>query len=120
MVAPWPGGLPTAPLLGSLQVKEQDAVLKFSPDIPGMTLRRARYNASVAAYGFSFYLTIAQLATLMTFFKTTLSMGALSFTFTDPVTAAVKTFSFAGPPDVVAISAPGYYRVNLSLIRAAE
>ena len=118
MVA-WPGSLPAKPLIDSLGVQTDDNVLRFKPDV-GVEIRRARYTAVSEHFSFTLYLKKTELATLKTFYKTTLGNGVTSFDFTDPLTGATGTFSFAGPYGVQSMSSPDLFAVTLTLEKPAE
>ena len=117
-MAVWPGGLPTAPLLGSLAVAIDDNVLRYETDV-GTPIRRARYTAQSQRHSFSMILTTVQLVALDYFYKTTLGSGVLSFDFTDPITGATASFSFAEPYSIQSMAVNGNFAVSFSLIKAA-
>jgi hypothetical protein len=115
----WPGGIPAAPLLGSLAVQNDDNVLRFQSDV-GTPIRRSRYTAQSQRHSFSLILSTAQLATFDYFYKTTLGNGVTSFDFNDPITGVSASFSFAEPYSVQSMAVNGYYVVSVSLIKAAS
>lgn len=61
---------------------------------------RSRFTDGVDVYSCSIFATYAELATLDTFYKTTLNNGALPFTFLDPISNSTQTFRFINPPQI--------------------
>ena len=119
MVDVWPVSLPQAPLQGTLSEQDQDNVVR-GPAMPGAEpQRRRRFSAVAKTVSFSMNMTSAQLATLRTFYHTTLGGGVYGFEFEDPSTGATKEFSFLEPFQVQH-TATDIYRVNVTLIRKAE
>lgn len=114
----WPVSLPQAPLQGTLSRQRQDNLWQ-GPAAIGVGQRRAKASASSRAISFAMNMTAAQLATLDTFFVTTLGQGSKPFTFTDPVSGDAKEFYFAEPYQDQHVQADAY-RVTLSLIGAVE
>lgn len=119
MADAWPVTLPETPLAGSYTEQLQDNVIR-GPAAPGAEgQRRARFSATAKTVTFSMNMTKAQLATLLTFYQTTLGSGVLGFEFTDPTTGTTKEFAFAEPYQAAHISVD-LYRVTMTLIRKAE
>lgn len=74
----------------------QNAVIRTSMDAGPDKVRR-RFTAAPRRFtGTTPFLTKTELETFETFFETTLQMGALSFTATDPLSCTTKTFRFVG------------------------
>lgn len=119
MADAWPLTLPQTPLSGTYSEQRQDNV-KRGPAAPGAeSQRRRRFSAAAKTVSFSMNLTKAQLATLETFYVTTLASGTYGFEFTDPTSDDTKEFSFLEPYRVDHISVDDY-RVSMTLIRKAE
>jgi len=78
----WPGTLPQSALINDYTESLEDNLSRFQPEVGPPKLRR-RSSIFTTSVGFSMLLTSAQLATLETFYKTTLEDGALSFTTND-------------------------------------
>lgn len=121
-MAAWPGTLPDLPLTGSFRRVAQDNVLRFSPDV-GDDIRRRRTTAKSVNDTFQMVLTQAQVVILDDFYADDCYDGAVSFTYTDPITETTKTFAWAAPYEIEEIStvatAP-LFRATLALIRQAE
>lgn len=119
MADAWPVTLPQSPLAGTFAEQGQDNVIR-GPAEPGAEgQRRARFTARAKTVSFAMNMTAAQLATLETFYNTTLGYGVSRFEFEDPVTGATKEFAFMEPYQVQHVAAD-IFRVSLSLIRKAE
>ena len=90
----WPTDLPS-PLLGGYSESPPNMVIASSTDTgPGKV--RLRTTAGVRPLQWSFILTAAQVASLDTFFITTIKGGSLSFTATDPRTSVSGTYRMKG------------------------
>ena len=114
----WPVTLPQLALVGAA-TQDDDAVLRTSMDT-GPASRRRRYTAISQSLSFRMVFTGVQRATFDTFYRTTLSHGALSFDWTDPVDDATVTMAFKEPPKfsvVVGDATPAdrIWQVTLSL-----
>lgn len=118
----WPETVPGIPLAGTLVSADRENTLKGPSDVEGMEPRRQRYSAMVADYAFSLILTTYQYETLRTFHKDECAGGALSFTHLDYslATPITKTFTWSDAPKGQALPAPGYWSVQVSLVRSAE
>lgn len=119
MADAWPLTLPQAPLAGSYTQQLQDNVLRGPAEAGAEGQRRRRFTATAKTVSFAMNMTAAQLATLETFYKTTLGGGVLRFTFEDPVTGTTKEFSFEEPYQAQHVSAD-IFRVSMTLLRVAE
>ena len=115
----WPAGLPSSPILGSLSVAADDNALRFQPDA-GPAIRRARYTAISETYSFTIIFSAAEFAAFKQFYKDALGNGVASFDFIDPITGAIKSFSFAEPYSFQSMQVNGYYAVAITLTKAAE
>ena len=103
----WPASLPSTPLLQGLSYTPQTQVVRTPMDIGPPKLRR-RTSAEVTPFSARLVLTGAQLATLRTFFFTTLAGGALTFTWLEPTTGASVTMQFRGPYTATPLRAHGF------------
>ena len=61
------------------------------------TERRRRFTSGVRDYGMTFRMTKAQVATLDSFYLTTLSGGVVKYDWTNPRTGTTDTFRFKSP-----------------------
>ena len=95
-MAVWPVSLPQTPFLG-LRDQRQDARLRTEMDVGPAKMRR-RHTAAVRNITATTLLTGTQRATFDTFYKTTLSEGALAFDWVDPVDGTTTSFRFVSPP----------------------
>ena len=112
-MASWPGTLPATPLLRGYAESPPDLTIRTQMDQGPAKIRR-RFTAAPRPMRFAFNMTTAQIAILDTFYVTTLSGGALTFTFTNPRTAATDTYRFLSPPTYTPWSG-SYWRVELDL-----
>ena len=109
----WPASLPQTPLIAGYKEKVPDLVLRTTMDTgPDKTRRRA--TAGVRPFDWPTILTTAQIATLDTFYVTTLNSGALTFTVNHPRTAVSETWRFIGPPEYIPLSG-SLHRVAIKL-----
>ncbi len=92
----WPASLPQLPLIG-MTAQDDDAVLRTSMDT-GPATRRNRFTAITQSVSFPMVLTGTQRVTFDTFYRTTISHGALSFDWTDPVDDSTVSMAFKSPP----------------------
>jgi hypothetical protein len=107
------------PLSGSLTFQDQDNLLRGPADA-GEGPRRRRFSAVSRLLNFTMVMSATQLATLQTFYKTTLGGGVSRFTYVDPVSGDAKEFAFAEPYQVQDMGGVDCFRVSLALIRKVE
>jgi hypothetical protein len=88
-------------------------VLRTSMDAGPASVRR-RSRANVRQITGTLILTISQVATLDTFYVTTINGGVDSFTWVDPKTGVAATMRFVNPPTYTSISG-GMFSVKLTL-----
>jgi len=112
MVA-WPGTLPQTPLYVGYEENTPDLLVRTGMDTGPDKIRR-RATAGVREITWPTILTIAQVATLETFYITTLASGALTFTLNHPRTAVGSTWRFVKAPTYTQVP-PGNYRAVLKL-----
>jgi len=94
----WPGTLPQTPTTGGYEEAPPDLTIRTEMDA-GQAKRRRRFTAGPREFSVSFVLTKAQVATLDTFYVTTLKGGSLSFDWFHPRTGAAGEFAFVGRPN---------------------
>ena len=112
-MAAWPAALPQLSLLEGALEAPQDATIRSEMDV-GPAKRRRRYTWSPRRFSVPLILTVAQVATLETFYVTTLGGGVDAFDWLHPRTAAAVSFAFVGRYQLLPIGA-GYYQVMLEL-----
>lgn len=93
----WPGSLPENLLLGS-SIQDEESRLISSMDA-GPPTKRNRFTAITKTISGEVILKGAQLDTFLTFFRTTLSNGALAFDWKYPVDDSTVTMSFKNKPE---------------------
>jgi len=94
----WPGTLPTSPEGPGYSEVLPNTLIRTNMDA-GPPKVRQKFTAGVRPFTMSWMLTKAQVATLDTFYVTTLKGGALSFDgLAQPRTQAAVTFRFVEPP----------------------
>lgn len=91
-MATFPASLPK-PLQDNYQPGAIDPWVEDAPEV-GSNARRKRVTRALKTFSFTLRLTTAELATLETFYETTLSDGVDSFSWTDPVKGTVYTVRF--------------------------
>ena len=102
---PWPVGVPESALISGYSEQVEDNVARFQPEVGPAKLRR-RTSFSQTVYQFGLIMTTTEYDSLLTFYRTTLKDGTLSFKRKHPRTqVASKTFLFMKPPTSVPVSA---------------
>jgi len=96
MVA-WPASLPQSPLIAGFEEDVPETALRTEMDAGPAKLRR-RFTASVRPIKYPLILTETQVATLDTFYVTTMQAGTLPFTHTHPRTGAAINARFTKAP----------------------
>lgn len=114
MTDAWPGGLPQSPLLQGYSESPPDVALRTPMD-GGVAKLRRRFTAATRPLQWAMICTKAQVATLDTFYSTTLVGGTLPFTFDHPRTTDNEEFRFIAPPVYVVIGSEDEWRVSVSL-----
>ena len=94
----WPSTLPQSVLVRGYKEQSEDLTVRTQMAAGPDKVRR-RFTAGVREMLWPLILTTAQVATLDTFYHTTLLGGALPFTHTNPRTAATKDFRFTELPE---------------------
>ncbi|MGM4891271.1 hypothetical protein [Tardiphaga sp. 839_C3_N1_4] len=116
MVDAWPAEFPQELEQNGFSEGVGDGVLEYQPD-QGPSISRRRTSAVMRPLSGTMQMSAAQIATLRTFFDTTLMGGALPFEFPDQIqdgTLLVKFPKGAGP-SWSALSGE-LYRVQLSMM----
>ncbi len=111
-MATWPGSLPALPLLRGWQETAPDTIIRSTVD-NGPAKLRQRFTAGVRPFQFGLLLTAAQVATLDTFYVTTLAGGSLPFDWTNARTGGAVSYRFVSPPAYT--SHDQFYHAALSL-----
>ena len=93
----WPASLPDFVLRDGYTEGFKDLVIRSQTD-SGQTKRRKRFSDGPMSVTFTIELTSAELDAFHTFFETTISSGALSFTKPHPRTLVTETFAFRSTP----------------------
>lgn len=95
-MANWPATLP-APLVGSLNDSLPNNVIRSAMD-KGPEVVRRRTTANVQPISFTLRLTVAQRATLETFYNTDTISGSSVFVYSHPLTGVSGNARFVQPP----------------------
>lgn len=95
-MANWPSTIPQLPKVGFAEEPEPNTI-RYQTD-GGPAEVRQRSTKTVTTLKTTMEFTGAQLATLMTFYNTTLSSGTLTFDWEHFRTDAAATFRFVKPP----------------------
>ena len=95
MTAAWPSDVNQIAQTSTYSEAADLNVASFKPEVGPPKLRR-RMSISTDTLGFQLWVTSAEYASFLTFYRTTLKDGTLPFTFTHPRTKAVTSFVFAG------------------------
>lgn len=95
--ATWPTTLPQAPLADSTTSAQPVSNAIRSNTEAGVAKMRRRFTAVATPFNCSIKVTSAQLATLRTFYKTTL-LDVLPFTWVDFATGAAANYRFIQRP----------------------
>lgn len=111
--AAWPVSVTQNCVRGSYREAPDENVARFQPEVGPSKMRR-RMSISSKQIQFESVLSLAECATLDTFWRTTLKDGTLPFTRKNPRNGATETYIFAGPYQRIDL-AGGYDRVAFSL-----
>lgn len=107
-MAVWPLTLPQAP--GGVTERAPYHAIRSVPET-GPEKRRPRYTGGIRHFALSFLLWDDEVATLETFYQTTLLGGSLAFDWLHPRTGAAASMRFTSPPDMRP-TGPRSYRVT--------
>lgn len=109
----WPGTLPQEFLQRGASETAPNLIIRTNMDAGPAKVRR-RFTAEVRPIQGNLLLTTAQVATLDTFFVTTVKGGSLAFDWVNQRTAASESFRFVGIPTYTKMSGD-FYEVTLKL-----
>lgn len=112
-MAAWPASLPEQPLADGYTESALPNVVRSEMEIGPAKLRR-RYTAEIKVYAVQFMLTTAQVATLETFYDSTLNGGVDPFDWVDHRTGATVSYRFRSRP-MYYTAAPGHWRCSSEL-----
>ena len=110
-MADWPSSLPDFNVDGFGQ-EDQDPVVRFSTEA-GPEHTRRRYTAVTTRVSTTLALTRSEVATLLSFFRSTISYGAVPFTWEDPLTESSVEMKIRNPPNIS--GGPDNFSVRLNL-----
>jgi len=116
-MAEWPTSLPDTFLLEGFSMTSADNVIRQDMGVGPPKMRR---RSTAAIEPFSGRIVVndndspSQLVTFNTFYKTTISGGAVSFTWAHPETGASASIIFTAPPVKSPIGG-GYWNIDMSL-----
>lgn len=104
-MATWPASLPQSVQQQGYGEPFGNTAIRSEVD-KGPAKMRQRFTAAISNFNITMILTTAQVATLETFYITTLAGGTAQFTWVHPRTAAaVTTMRFVKPPQISALGA---------------
>lgn len=111
----WPTTLPQCPLRSKTRSPKSN-VIAFGTEVGPGKLRR-RSTARGQLMSMKFRITTAQVAIFENFFQDSLSDGALSYTWPDPVTGASASWRFdpSGPYSLNETAAPGKWELSIQI-----
>lgn len=113
----WPASIVIGSTVDRQSYREQTETnrVAFQPAVGPDKVRR-RSTLSGARMSFTLWLTGAQVATLETFYRTTLADGTLPFTMTHPRTGVDGTFRFDASAELdISKAAYDLYQVSVQL-----
>lgn len=115
-MAIWPSTLPQV-AFQSMGYREMapDIALRTQMDAGPAKVRR-RFTAGVRNIDFTIPCSAAEIATLDTFYVTTLQGGVLPFDWTHPRTGAAASFRFRGRPEYTDLGAVFSARLELEIL----
>ena len=114
----WPGTLPQKMQSDGYSESKSDGRLKSEMDA-GPPFFRPRFTTTITSFSGNMIMTTAQVATLETFYDTTLTVGVSLFDFPHPRTGATIEVRFSGPYTVGNIGGEEY-QVNMQLERKVQ
>lgn len=103
-MAAWPTSLPQLPLVSGFAQTAAGGTVVTEMDV-GPAKRRRRYTLERVRVQIALVLTTAQIATLETFWTTTLAGGVDAFDWVSPITRASASCAFLSRPRYTAIGA---------------
>lgn len=112
-MAIWPLSLPQAPSWTGFQETSPNTTIRTPMDVGPPKVRR-RSTAAVRPLSMQFMLTRDEVATLETFYQTTLAGGSLPFDWVHPRTGAAVSVQFTAPPSYHALG-PRHYQAQCQM-----
>lgn len=113
-MAAWPSSLPQTPLADGFTESRLSTVIRTETDVGPAKVRR-RYTAEIRIVSMGLLLTSAQVATLETFYDSTLSGGVDPFDWVNHRTGAAASYRFRAPPAYTEAGAPDYWQTVIDL-----
>jgi len=114
-MATWPTTLPQSLHQNGFQYRVPDGSIRTDMDT-GKAFQRRRYTAAVEPFSGKIWVTQAQYASLLDFWKNTTAMGSLEFDWKHPITGDPATIRFiSNEPLSVKPLSGDQYEVNLNL-----
>ena len=113
-MAAWPGTLPVIPLVEDFSESPPDVLIRTQMDA-GPARVRPRYTAGVRPIMGKIRCTKTQVATLDTFYVTTLVFGSLPFDWISGRTGATVSYRFTKPPQYKPEGTKDLWTVTLEL-----
>ena len=109
----WPVSLPQEPLFEGNIEQAPNVTLRTQMD-DGPPKMRQRSTAGYYKCTYVFNMTTAQVATLLTFYNTTVEGGAVYWEWTHPRTSSTENWRFTAPPSYTKITS-GYWKVTIQV-----
>jgi hypothetical protein len=110
----WPSDLPPRPLVQGFSETAPTLAVRSPMDVGPAKVRR-RATAGVTQLKSAFRLSAAQRASLLTFWQTTLQGGALSYSWTHPISGAGITCRIVEPPAFEPVAGGRFWNAALSI-----
>lgn len=110
----WPIDLPQVPIANGFAEKQPDIALRSQMGV-GPAKVRPLTTEGVTQLTCPFRLTSAQRASLLTFWKTTLTSGSLPYTWAHPITGSPITCRIASAPEFQPTARGLYWTTVLSV-----
>jgi hypothetical protein len=110
----WPPDVNLWALYGTNSEAPDANVIEFVPEV-GPPITRRRMSVSSDTVSFTTWMTAAEYASFLFFYRTTLKDGTLPFTRTRPRTGAVETFYFSGDAPTVKAVTYSLYEVPMTM-----
>jgi hypothetical protein len=111
----WPTALYGKILKDGYQETPPDNVIRSKPDVGPDKVRR-RTTANVTEFVLPMFFTAAELVVFDTFFVSTISYGALSFSYKHPRTQAAGSYRIVGVPKRSKASMGFIVSINMELL----
>lgn len=95
----WPASLQDFINEEGFQVQIGNTTVRSDVDV-GLAKVRSRFTDGIDVYTTTIYVDYDDVPDVLTFYKTTLVNGTLTFGYDDPLTGVSSEFRFAEPPDI--------------------